>query len=642
MRKKRRIRRKIGSILILLAVCVCVAVRGIGQRGTDDADREADHVSREELAGYLAVIPLSPEETRKLILPDIGSGNLRGTDLPVLLDKLGLSAYTEEITAAAVPLTDKPLDRAVWTKVYEALLERLGVRDQVAEAEIQYLGDLSGEERIVADSGHYDCDTESCRFTYGKTYRVYLYGNFILGMKEEAEKDEVMDNEPQPAAQEAGDGAAAQETGQAAGDQTGRIAVPDTVRVLLTQDNQRGAYRRDVRVKSGAGLTVTGGEQTLQAGKDETVDCGSLMDQWGTDSLEIRPGEGGRLYLADSSGKTVTAGYRGMFRVRRAGSGLWVVNELSMEEYLYGVVPGEMPEKFAPEALKAQAVCARTYVCRQIAGKRFEEFSADVNDTTDCQVYMTSGENEKACQAVDATAGQVLAADGELAATYYFSTSCGYTSGREVWNEDGVGYLKTVSLLTEPGESVPFEDFIKDTDAAAYDSESRFFRWTAKADLSGRSKAIKNRLNTYLKEKNESVQVAGKTGMAQSDCKGLGTCTGIAVKKRADSGTVTDLELQFSGGNAHIRHENIIRTVLGDAVVSVTDKNGKTAKGSQMLPSAAFAAENGKKGVCVLYGGGFGHGIGMSQYGADGMARAGMSCMEILQTFFPGTSVSGG
>lgn len=68
-------------------------------------------------------------------------------------------------------------------------------------------------------------------------------------------------------------------------------------------------------------------------------------------------------------------------------TGIWIVNEISMEEYLYGVVPGEMPESFEAEALKAQAVCARTYASRLVNEKKYEDFGADLDDTTDCQVY---------------------------------------------------------------------------------------------------------------------------------------------------------------------------------------------------------------------------------------------------------------
>ena len=111
------------------------------------------------------------------------------------------------------------------------------------------------------------------------------------------------------------------------------------------------------------------------------------------------------------------------------------------------------------------------------------------------------------------------------------------------------------------------------------------------------------------------------------------------MEKRAQSGVVTDLKCSFSKGTVHIYDENIIRTVLKKAQVTLKDKNGKEQSSLSILPSAAFSAEDQGKGVCVLYGGGLGHSVGMSQHGANGMAEAGMNCREILETFFAGTQI---
>ena len=405
------------------------------------------------------VIPLTPEETRSLIIPELNDV-LTGKDVSVLFDKLELDSLYPEAASQAVLEEEQPLTRAQWTIVYELLLDRLGMREQVTETDVQYLGDVSGEDRIIADSGNYDCDLESCTFSYGKIYTVYLNGNTILGRKDVQETGQADDTGQQSAED---------------GTQSDSVTVPEMVRVLLTQDNGQNPYRQGIWVKGTAGMTVVSGEQSTVLGSSETAVCADLMNAWGTNALTLQPAEGGQLYLTDAGGINDSAVYRGNFRVYRNESGYWLVNELSMEEYLYGVVPGEMPESFEEEALKAQAVCARTYACRQIAGKSFEAFGADLNDTTDCQVYLPSKENEKAIAAVDATNGQVLLCDGDFAQIYYFSTSCGYTSGLEVWQQEQIPYLGKVSLLTENNWKWKFENFIKDQNIAAYDSHSRFF-----------------------------------------------------------------------------------------------------------------------------------------------------------------------
>ena len=133
------------------------------------------------------------------------------------------------------------------------------------------------------------------------------------------------------------------------------------------------------------------------------------------------------------------------------------------------------------------------------------------------------------------------------------------------------------------------------------------------------------------------VGIEGGAGIA-----GLGGFQGLSAAARNASGTVTDCVMQFENGRVHLYHENTIRTVLGKAMVSVTDKNGKTEDTLRMVPSAAFSVEDSGNGQVTLYGGGLGHGIGMSQYGADGMAQAGKNFREILSFFFPGTEISGG
>ena len=113
----------------------------------------------------------------------------------------------------------------------------------------------------------------------------------------------------------------------------------------------------------------------------------------------------------------------------------------------------------------------------------------------------------------------------------------------------------------------------------------------------------------------------------------------MTVGGRNDSGMVTDLSLQFENGKVHLYNENTIRSVLGKAMTAVTDKNGESVHTLNMLPSAAFSVEDRGGGKVTLYGGGLGHGIGMSQYGADGMAKAGKSYGDILTFFFSGAEI---
>ena len=110
-----------------------------------------------------------------------------------------------------------------------------------------------------------------------------------------------------------------------------------------------------------------------------------------------------------------------------------LVNTLPLEEYLYGVVPSEMPASYPEEALKAQAVCARTYACVQMMNSSLGDLGAQVDDSVSYQVYQNRRRGSSSSQAVEATAGEILLNNGSPINAYYFSTSHGQTSTDQVW-----------------------------------------------------------------------------------------------------------------------------------------------------------------------------------------------------------------
>ncbi len=129
--------------------------------------------------------------------------------------------------------------------------------------------------------------------------------------------------------------------------------------------------------------------------------------------------------------------YDGSIEIIPKAEGLIIVNELFLEKYLTRVVPSEMPATYEKEALKAQAVCARTYAWKQIQEQRLHELEADVDDTVNFQVYGNMERQKAATEAVKReTEGQILRQDGEAVEAYYFSTSAGVTSTDEIWGSD--------------------------------------------------------------------------------------------------------------------------------------------------------------------------------------------------------------
>jgi stage II sporulation protein D len=262
-------------------------------------------------------------------------------------------------------------------------------------------------------------------------------------------------------------------------------------------------------------------------------------------------------------------------------------------------VPLEIGERQAAEhaAVEAQAIAARSYAYTHLApAQRF-----DVRATVDDQVYGGAGaERPVADAAVAATAGQVLRYAGRIADTPYHST-CGGTTAEtsEVWTgEAGAPYLRRV------------DDHIPGSSRAYCDISPRY-EWTR--EMTGAE--IGASVTRYLRTRGGSESI--------------GTARALTVESRTPSGRVGALAVEGSAGATTLRG-NAIRYALRVA-------------GGELLNSTYFSVESSGSGTSgrrfTLRGRGYGHGIGMCQWGAIGRARAGQDAATILQTYYPGTSV---
>lgn len=286
-----------------------------------------------------------------------------------------------------------------------------------------------------------------------------------------------------------------------------------------------------------------------------------------------------------------TPAYRGRIEIHPKEEGLLLLNILPLEEYLEAVVPSEMPSTYEMEALKAQAICARTYAWKQMQGGRLSEYGADVDDSVSYQVYQNVAPQESTNKAIEETKGIILSQNGQPVEAYYFSTSAGITSTDEIWGSDrAAAYLK----------SVPCE----------FDSEEPWSAWSVKIPRAD------------LEEKASSV--LGLDGKLKA----------VTVRKKSQSGAVTELSVTTESGSEELNGEYDIREFLSPKNCQITEKDGSITKGGMLLPSAYFEImEQNDEGI-TLKGGGYGHGVGMSQTAANEMAKEGYTHKEILDYFF--------
>ncbi|HVO67594.1 MAG TPA: SpoIID/LytB domain-containing protein [Syntrophales bacterium] len=269
--------------------------------------------------------------------------------------------------------------------------------------------------------------------------------------------------------------------------------------------------------------------------------------------------------------------YRGKIRLQKNKSGgMDVINVLDVEEYLYGVIPKEMSPQWHPEALKAQAIAARTLALEQKEKSKDRDY--DIVAATTFQVYGGSGvESGRSNQAVDETKGMVLLYNGQLALAYFHANSGGMTEdAKRVWSTD-VPYLKTVW--------------------DGYSMKAPNCLWTLYLSLD----KIKNALNSNGFE--------------------IGSIEKLVPVEVSPSGRIMKIKIFHSGKEA-ILNGNDFRTRIDPTLIK----------------STLFTIV--KEGDEIrLDGRGYGHGVGMSQWGANVMANEGYSYSDILKHYYQGVEI---
>lgn len=529
------------------------------------------------------------------------------------------------------------------------------------------------------------------------TYGVYLLGDTILGIKSESEKTEALrqvqassggkDNIVSVTYEKAryeipcNDKEGLKELRQASGSVSCTLCIKggaitkiknikssvpsdetkengaaeklaDTVRVLLLNKGKI-YYDSPIYLSCDSRWSVKKGKKETAKKPSEVLSVKSLKIKKGTFAV-IEPSEAdGRLFFTSQDGSKASKDYYGSFTVYRDADGYYIVNKVKIEKYLYSVVASEMPASFGTEALKAQAICARSYVYRQMAENDYSSYHAQIDDSTNYQVYNKSEVVEEDIQAVEATTGEVMYVKDELVNAYYFSSSVGHTATMEIWNEDENTYpylkIKSLDPSAKAGQKLDlskesdFKRYLENPDAASFDSGSRYFRWKAKAELSACLKELKEKIR-QRREINPALityfRTTGKKAQKAASLKGFGGVEKMYCTKRGKSGAILVLTIQFEFGKVEIRSEYNIRSIAGCALEQITYADGTVDTASRFLPSAYFTISFDKKSRrYLLAGGGNGHGMGMSQYGAAGMARAGWDYKKILSFYYDGAEI---
>lgn len=398
----------------------------------------------------------------------------------------------------------------------------------------------------------------------------------------------------------------------------------DNIRVIIKTSGFRDIFFDETVFCADSGMIVETGEGSYETAPGEAVVFNADTEDFNQGRIRLIP-KSGEIQFQSVNRGVGTPSYGGTLEVSRYDEGIVVVNEVAIEDYLKKVVPSEMPSGFNLEALKCQAVCARSYAYTELSNNYYSAYGAHIDDSIQFQVYNNSPRADSTDAAVDATAGQVLSYNGEVVKTYYYSTSCGSTTDVTLWGNttenypyfvaECVGGIDKGLTLTIESE---FNTFIKSENEADYDYDCTLYRWSME----------------------ESVKEISE-GFARSTGKNVGNITDIEVLERVNGGAAVKVKVTGDKGETVIDSESAIRAAFGNANVDMNTKSGTTRYAN--LPSTFCVFEKvteGKKPTGFkITGGGYGHGIGMSQNAANKMAES-MTYAQILEFFYRGTTLT--
>jgi stage II sporulation protein D len=317
-----------------------------------------------------------------------------------------------------------------------------------------------------------------------------------------------------------------------------------------------------------------------------------LLIQKGVDEVNIIPrGKENRIRVDKKR-------YRGIVKCRPDGANVELINIVYVEDYLKGVVPAEIGPRTEQEveAVKAQAVAARTYTMSHLQQYEGEQF--DMKSTIIDQVYDGfDSENKLVNDAIEATAGRVAVYQDQFINAYYHSTCGGMTDNiADVWERVDIAYLKAVA----------------DSGACSW---SKYYSWSE----SYTEQQLRGRIEQYLSnDRGRDMRVA--------------RITDVVIRDRTAGGRVLTLSVRTED-EVYKFHKDRIRWVIG-----------RTSNPDLILPSDRFDLDisrraDGQIESVVFRGKGYGHGVGMCQCGAIGMARTGSSFEKILRHYYAGIDI---
>lgn len=422
------------------------------------------------------------------------------------------------------------------------------------------------------------------------------------------------------------------------------------IRVLINTSKYEKNLHEKVTFTCTSDYTVKKGKTTTSYKANKKISVKPSSKLLASGRIIIKPKKrGGKVKLLNVDRTCGTPGYRGTIEIARYEDKLTVVNELSMEEYLYAVIPSEMPTDYGNEALKVQAVCARTYAYKQLMQNGFSQYGAHIDDSVASQVYNNIKEDKNSIKAVKDTYGEVILREKDVIEAYYYSTSWGCTAdAKDVWLNEKNSYLEGKSQICKAtpeeednfnyAEEKAFKAFLRDKKTKTYDSSFPWYRWNVTISAKELRKSIEKSLKARYEVSPNLILTLSGSKYESLPVDSVGEVKKIEIVNRTKSGLVNEILIEGSEKTIKVYSEYNIRLLLAPLEATIKRNDKSRIEGLNLLPSAFFSVTK-KENQYYFQGGGYGHGVGMSQNGAKEMANQGFNYSTILQHYYSDTTI---
>ncbi|MCM1272979.1 MAG: SpoIID/LytB domain-containing protein [Clostridium sp.] len=416
----------------------------------------------------------------------------------------------------------------------------------------------------------------------------------------------------------------------------------ELIRVILSDSDFVSYEFETVTVSCKGDFKVTypnDEEISFAKGKTVTINCEDYDNRDKIVISPVNPQDGIIIEnIIRECGKPV---YGGTIEINVKSDCLYIINELPLENYLYGVVSSEAPKDFEPEALAALAICARAYAYGKMHDGSFNDYGADLDDSTFRQMYNNVLKTEESIKAVKDTYGIVPVYDEKVIFPMYFSTSCGMTcTNDEIWGGTAYDYMvSNIQDIKKSHEDLSdeerFEEFIKN--GLGYDMiecKLPYYRWDISFTDEEIGEAVNNNLGDRISMSPDNIKVKNdKDEFVKKEIKDIGDIKNITVTERSESGIVLAMEIEGSEETIRVTGQTNIRNLISPINQNIERNDGSVVAGWTSLPSTFYYVEKIDGGF-TIHGGGFGHGSGLSQNGANVLAQMGYNYKYIIRYYF--------